>query len=143
MAAATICSDFEALENKVCHCFNCFPIYLPRTKVIWEINKGIEISATYHFLIKFSLNLNDAAWIPPLSFIILKCLDIFFPKAEYLTAKGAQWKGIPPNRDTEVSLERVLKSSSLRKVIHQKRSAIREKDYLRGTEYVTFYRCNL
>ena len=24
----TICSDFEAPKNKVCHCFHCFPIYL-------------------------------------------------------------------------------------------------------------------
>ena len=24
-----ICSDFGAQENKVCHCFHCFPIYLP------------------------------------------------------------------------------------------------------------------
>ena len=24
-----ICSDFEAQENKVCHCFYCFPIYFP------------------------------------------------------------------------------------------------------------------
>ena len=29
MAAATICSDFGAQENKVCHHFHCFPIYLP------------------------------------------------------------------------------------------------------------------
>ena len=29
MAAVTICSDFGAQENKVCHCFYCFPIYLP------------------------------------------------------------------------------------------------------------------
>ena len=29
MAAVTICSDFGARENKVCHCFHCFPIYLP------------------------------------------------------------------------------------------------------------------
>ena len=29
MAAVTICSDFGAQENKVCHCFHCFPIYLP------------------------------------------------------------------------------------------------------------------
>ena len=27
-AAVTICSDFGAQENKVCHCFHCFPIYL-------------------------------------------------------------------------------------------------------------------
>ena len=29
MAAVTICSDFGAQENKVCHCFHYFPIYLP------------------------------------------------------------------------------------------------------------------
>ena len=29
MATITICSDFGAQENKVCHCFHCFPIYLP------------------------------------------------------------------------------------------------------------------
>ena len=29
MAAITSCSDFGAQENKVCHCFHCFPIYLP------------------------------------------------------------------------------------------------------------------
>ena len=29
MAAVTICSDFVAQKYKVCHCFHCFPIYLP------------------------------------------------------------------------------------------------------------------
>ena len=29
IAAVTIHSDFGAQENKVCHCFHCFPIYLP------------------------------------------------------------------------------------------------------------------
>ena len=29
VAAVTICSDFGAQENVVCHCFHCFPIYLP------------------------------------------------------------------------------------------------------------------
>ena len=29
MAAVTICSDFGAQENKICHCLHCFPIYLP------------------------------------------------------------------------------------------------------------------
>ena len=28
MAAITICSDFGAPQNKVSHCFHCFPIYL-------------------------------------------------------------------------------------------------------------------
>ena len=29
MASVTICSDFGAPQNKVCHCFHCFPTYLP------------------------------------------------------------------------------------------------------------------
>ena len=28
MAAVTICTDFGAPQNKVCHCFHCFPICL-------------------------------------------------------------------------------------------------------------------
>ena len=31
MAAITICSDFGAPKNKVCHCIHCCPIYLPRS----------------------------------------------------------------------------------------------------------------
>ena len=30
-----ICSDFGAQENKVCHCFHCFPIYL-----LWSDGTG-------------------------------------------------------------------------------------------------------
>ena len=29
MASVTICSDFGAPQNKVWHCFHCFPIYFP------------------------------------------------------------------------------------------------------------------
>ena len=29
MATVTICSDLGAPQNKVSHCFHCFPIYLP------------------------------------------------------------------------------------------------------------------
>ena len=29
MPEVTICSDFRTQKNKVCHCFHCFPIYLP------------------------------------------------------------------------------------------------------------------
>ena len=31
MASVTICSDFGAQENKVCHCFHCLHIYLPQS----------------------------------------------------------------------------------------------------------------
>ena len=27
--AVTVCSDFEAQENKICHCFHFFTFYLP------------------------------------------------------------------------------------------------------------------
>ena len=42
MAAVTICRDFGAQENRVCHCFLCFPTYLP-----W--NDGTECH-DLHFL---------------------------------------------------------------------------------------------
>ena len=29
MATVTVCSDFGAQTNEVCHCFHCLPIYLP------------------------------------------------------------------------------------------------------------------
>ena len=29
IAAVTICSDFGAPQNKFCHCFHCFHVYLP------------------------------------------------------------------------------------------------------------------
>ena len=35
MAAVAICSDFGAQDNKVCHCFCCFPIYLPWSDRTW------------------------------------------------------------------------------------------------------------
>ena len=44
MAAVTICNDFGAPQNKVCHCFHCFPSYLP-----WSDRSG------YHDLSSFFL----------------------------------------------------------------------------------------
>ena len=42
MAAVTICSDFGDPQNKVCHCFHCFPIYL-----LWSDGTGCH---GLHFL---------------------------------------------------------------------------------------------
>ena len=39
MAAVTIYSDFGARKSKVCHCFNCFSIYLP-----WSDGTGLPWS---------------------------------------------------------------------------------------------------
>ena len=42
MGAVDICTDFEAQENKVSHCFHCFPIYL-----LWSDGTGCH---DLHFL---------------------------------------------------------------------------------------------
>ena len=34
MAAVPICSDFRASQNKVSHCFHCFPICLPWRRLL-------------------------------------------------------------------------------------------------------------
>ena len=31
VATVIVCSDFEAQENKLCHCFHVFPTCLPRS----------------------------------------------------------------------------------------------------------------
>ena len=58
MAAVTIHSDFGAQENKVCHCFHCFSIYLP-----WNDGTACHnlsflngvLSQLFHFLLSLSL----------------------------------------------------------------------------------------
>ena len=73
----TICSDVGAPKNKVCHCFHCFPIYLPWSdgtrcqdlsflnvdlitmiKFILEI-KSISPSNEYSGLISFTIDWFD------------------------------------------------------------------------------------
>ena len=39
LQSPTICSDFGAQENKVSHCFHCFPIYLHEVMEIWKIQQ--------------------------------------------------------------------------------------------------------
>ena len=40
MAVVTVCSDFGAQENIVCHCFHRFPIYLPWSQVPWTARRS-------------------------------------------------------------------------------------------------------
>ena len=58
MAAVTICSDFGAQENKVCHCFHCFPIYLP-----WSDGTGC------HDLVFWVLSFKPALLLSSFTFI--------------------------------------------------------------------------
>jgi len=46
MAAVPICRDFGAQENKVCHCFHYFPLYLP-----W--NDGTRCHALHFWMLSF------------------------------------------------------------------------------------------
>ena len=48
MATVTICSDFGAQENKVWHCFHCFPIYFPWSDGT-RCGKGILYTAAYNY----------------------------------------------------------------------------------------------
>ena len=55
MASVTICSDFGAPRNKVCHCFHCFPIYLPwsdgtRCRMIHSVSQYLFLLCARHFL---------------------------------------------------------------------------------------------
>ena len=50
MAAVTICSDFEAPQNKVSHCFHCFPIYLPWSDGTWCHALNIQLKSTFWML---------------------------------------------------------------------------------------------
>ena len=67
MAAVTICSDFGAEENKVSHCFHCFPVYLPWTDGIgWSsfFERWVLIQL-FHFL----LSLSSRGSLVPLHFL--------------------------------------------------------------------------
>ena len=53
MAAVTICSNFGAQENKVSHCFHCFPIYVQwsdgtRCHIYWLPSIYLTIWSAHH-----------------------------------------------------------------------------------------------
>ena len=48
-AAVTICSDFGAQENAVCHCFHCFPVDHNK---LWKILKEIRLPDHLKCLLK-------------------------------------------------------------------------------------------
>ena len=59
MAAVTVCSDFEAQENKIWHCFHFFPFYLPWSDgtgchdiVFWMLSLMLAFSLSSFTFIK-------------------------------------------------------------------------------------------
>ena len=53
MAAVTICSDFGAQENKVCHCFHCFPIFLLYAEYIMHMQSTTKRCTPHLFAMKW------------------------------------------------------------------------------------------
>ena len=52
--------DFGAQENKVCHCFHCFSIYLPRSiikNIYLMIKMNSESGVSINWLFQFSIAL--------------------------------------------------------------------------------------
>ena len=78
MAAVTICSDFGARENKVTHCFHCFPIYLP-----WSDGTGCQDLSVWMLSFKPAFSLSSFTFIKRLfSFSSLSSIRVV--SSEYL-----------------------------------------------------------
>ena len=80
MAAVTISSDCGAQENKVCHCFHCFPIYLPwsvgtrcHDLVFWMLSFKPAFPLSSFTFIKrlFSSFSHSALWVVSSSYLRL------------------------------------------------------------------------
>ena len=82
MAAVIVCSDFGAPQNKVSHCFPCFPIYLP-----WSDGTGchdlsfrnVEFSHSSLTFIKRLFSSSSPSAIRVVSFEYLRLL-VFLPE---------------------------------------------------------------
>ena len=91
VAAVTICSDFGAQENKACHCFHCFPIYLP-----WSDRTGCHDLSFWIFNFKPAFSLS--------SFTFIKRL---FSSSSLSTIRGKAWIH-PPSTNKRLSFLSVL-----------------------------------
>ena len=85
MAAVTICSDFGAQESKLCHCFHCFPIYLPKVMgpvalilVFWMLSFKSTFSLSSFIFIKRFFSSSSLLALRVMSSAYLRLL-IFIP----------------------------------------------------------------
>ena len=85
MAAITVRSDFGAQENKVCHCFHCFPICLPQSDetryhdlCFWMLSFKQSFSLSSFTFIKRLFSSSSLSAIRVVSSVYLKLL-IFLP----------------------------------------------------------------
>jgi len=85
MAAVTICSDFGAQKNKVCHCFQGFPIYCHEVMgsdamnlVFWMLSFKLTFSLSSFTFIKRLFSSSSFSAIRVISSVYLRLL-IFLP----------------------------------------------------------------
>ena len=88
VAAVTVCSDFGAQENKTCHCFQFFPVYLYE---MMELDATILVFWMLSFKLAFSLS----------SFTLMKrrCSYILSPDCTRQSAQALS----PPSGPAQVS----------------------------------------
>ena len=65
MAAVTIWSDFGAPQNKVCHCFHCFPWHGTGCHDLYFLNVEFCLRQLFHS----SLSLSSRGFLVPLHFL--------------------------------------------------------------------------
>ena len=83
MSSVTIHSDFEAQENKTCHCFHFFPFHLPWS----EANQSLTCVSTAHCPIFTALTLLLSMFI----YLIIKPVSmpcIYVLACQYKTLKS-------------------------------------------------------
>jgi len=68
LSAVTICSHFGALENKVCHCFHCFPTYLT-----WSDGTGCYDLSFWMLSLKPASSLSSSWPAPDLVLLMIVC----------------------------------------------------------------------
>ena len=88
MAAVTIHSDFGVQEKKICHCFHCFPIYLPWSDgtnaiilVFWMLSFKLAFSLSSFTLIKRLFGSSSLSAVTVVSSAYLRLL-IFLPRVD-------------------------------------------------------------
>ena len=93
MAAVTICSDFEAQENKVCHCFHCFSFAMKWWDWIpWSwFSECWVLSQLFH---------NTQPWCAPFPILnqsIVPCMvqTVASWPAYRFPRRQVRWSGIP------------------------------------------------
>ena len=96
MAAVTICSDLETQENKICHCFHCFPIYLPQFKSIsssaLSFLYGSTLTSIHNYWKNHSFDYMDLCWQSNVSVfnMLSKLVIAFLPRSKHLLILGLQ-----------------------------------------------------